>query len=151
MTYPDAELVQWIEDALLLDPRLAAQPIRVSANDGVVTLAGDVQTQARKQIACAIATFHPACRGVADHVRVVSPGDLSDEAIAENVRAALAGLADSVGGRTKVSVSHGVATLLGTVPTQWERAVAADVALAAAGVRSVDNKLCAGGAGLERA
>lgn len=141
MTYPDAELAQWIEDTMLMNPRLSSQPIQVSADDGVVTLEGRVQTHERKQVALAIAGAHPACRRVIDKVRVVPPGKLSDDAIAENARAALDTLADSVRQAAKLSVSGGVVTLRGTVPTEWERAVAEDVVLAAPGVRQVVNTL----------
>jgi osmotically-inducible protein OsmY len=141
MTYPDAELVQWIEDTMLMDPRLSSQAVRVSASDGVVTLEGTVQADERKQVALAIAATHLSCRAVVDRVRVVPPGKLSDNEIAQNAKAALDTLADSVRQAAKLSVSGGVVTLRGTVPTEWERAVAEDVVLAAPGVRQVVNTL----------
>lgn len=126
---------------MLMDPRLSSQAIKVSASDGVVTLEGTVQVVERKQVALAIAATHPSCRAVVDRVRVAPPGKLSDNEIAQNAKAALDTLADSVGQAAKLSVSGGVVTLRGTVPTEWERAVAEDVVLAAPGVRQVVNTL----------
>lgn len=146
MTYPDAELAQWIEDAMLMVPRVSAHAIAVSVSAGVVTLRGAVQADERKAVALAIAAAHPACQAVVDQVRVVPTGELSDEQVAQNAKAALNTLTDSVRQAAKVSVSAGVVTLCGTVPTEWERAVAADVVFAAPGVRHVANHLDIAGA-----
>jgi len=141
MMYTDAELVAWIEEALLTDLRLSAQPLHVEAHDGVVTLSGHVQAEERKQLALAIAAAHPACRSVVDQIRVVAPQPQSDPEIAASARAALATLVAPVRQGAQVSVTNGVVTLHGSVPTEWERAVAADVVLAAPGVRAVANNL----------
>jgi osmotically-inducible protein OsmY len=146
MTYPEAELVQWIEDAMLMDPRVSAHAIEVSVSAGVVTLEGTVQAEERKEVALAIAAAHPSCQGVVDRVRVVAPGELPDDEVAHNARAALDTLVDSVRQAAKLFVSGGVVTLRGTVPTEWERAVAEDVVLAAPGVRQVANNLSVVGA-----
>ena len=141
MTYPDAELAQWIEDTMLMDPRVSSHAIQVSVSNGVVTLAGTVQADERKEVTLAIAAAHPACQAVVDQVRVVPPGELSDDEVAQNAKAALDTLTDSVRQAAEVSVSAGIVTLRGTVPTEWERAVAADVVFAAPGTRRVVNDL----------
>jgi osmotically-inducible protein OsmY len=100
-----------------------------------------VQADERKEVALAIAAAHPVCVGIVDKVRVNPPGEVPDDEVAQNARAALDTLTNSVRQATKLSVSAGVATLRGTLPTEWERAVAEDVVLGAPGVRQVTSEV----------
>ncbi len=145
MTFSDAELQGWLEDALFTDPRLSAQRIDVFVRDGVVTLRGTVQSEESRTVASAIAGAHPGCRGVVDHLRVVPADDLPDHIVARNAREALDTLVETARKQVKVVASGGTVTLRGSVPSEWERAAAEDVVRGADGVWHVNNELAVTG------
>jgi osmotically-inducible protein OsmY len=137
----DEQLTGYIRQALLNDGRLAEQPIEVSADDGVVTLSGTVQSHRRKLAAQELASSFEACRGVENELEVVPAPQLSDDEIARLVRSALKAHADITKETIAVAATNGVVTLSGNVSSYWERTVAEDVALATKGARAVTNLL----------
>lgn len=130
-----------IRQALLLDDRLSEQPISVAVENGTVTLTGTVQSHNRKLAAQLVAASLDGCRDVVNALEVKPPGHVSDERIAEYVRAALEAHADITAEAITVSVSNGIATLSGTAASHWERTLAEDVALGSKGVCAVKNLL----------
>ncbi len=137
----DEELTERIKQALLLDGRLSSQPIEVSTTDGFVCLKGIVQSHQRKRAAMDIAASFQGTRGVVAELTVEPPRSISDERVAEHVRAALDAHADITPETILVSVSDGVVTLKGNVFSDWERVVAEDVAISSRGVRGIYNLL----------
>jgi osmotically-inducible protein OsmY len=137
----DEELLGRIRNALLLTETLSEHPIEVSVANGIATLEGTVQSYRRKLVAQEITVSFDGCRGVVNELKVKPPGSFPDDDVANHVRAALDAHADITKEVITVSVSDGVATLNGSVSSEWERSVAEDVALSARGVRSVQNLL----------
>lgn len=137
----DRDLEGALRKAMVYDHRLSAQPIEISVKDGIVQLAGTVQSHGRALAAYQIAASMPGVREVAKRLVVQPPGELRDDEVANYVRAALDAHSDVVKEAITVSVSEGVATLEGSVRDTWQHAVAEDVARAARGVRDVLNRL----------
>jgi osmotically-inducible protein OsmY len=137
----DVELSVVIQESLTQDERLSAHPIDVLVVDGVATLTGSVQSYRRKLVALEIAESIQGCRGVTDKLVVTPPGQLSDEEIADAVRAILDAHADITKEVITVTVRDSVATLRGNVCTHWEVVLAEDLALSSRGVREVHNHL----------
>jgi osmotically-inducible protein OsmY len=130
-----------IKQAFMLDDRLSEQSIEVTVHDGTARLAGTVQSHNRKLAAQLIAASFAGCRGVVNELEVKPLGHVSDERIAEYVRAALDAHADITRETITVSVSNGVVTLSGSAASHWERTLAEDVALGSKGVCAVKNLL----------
>jgi osmotically-inducible protein OsmY len=137
----DEKLGEQIRQAFMLDGRLSEQPIEVTVRNGTVTLTGTVQSHNRKLAAQNIATSIEGCRGVVNKLQVEPLGHVTDEHIAEYVRAALDAHADITKETVIVSVSNGAVTLSGSVASQWERTLAEDVARGCKGVHTVKNLL----------
>jgi len=130
-----------IKQAFMLDDRLSEQSIEVTVHDGTARLAGAVQSHNRKLAAQLIAASFEGCRSVVNELEVKPPGHVSDERIADYVRAALDAHADITMETIAVSVSNGVTTLSGSAASHWERTLAEDVALGSKGVCAVKNLL----------
>jgi osmotically-inducible protein OsmY len=139
--YPDQELAGRIRRALLLDNRVSSQAVDVTVTDGIVSLRGAVPTYRRKRIAAEVAASLDGVRGVENLLEVVPAEPNADEQVAENVRRALEAHADVTKESIGVSVKDGVVTLSGNVGSEWERALAEDVALSVRGVRKTLNML----------
>lgn len=137
----DEHLARTVRRALMQDGRLSEQAIDVSAEHGVVTLRGAVQTYRRKLDAQMIAASIHGCRGVMNALTVEPPGQHSDEEVTDFVRKALESHADVHAETILVSVSRGIAHLSGNVASHAERTIAEDVTLAVRGVRDVQNLL----------
>lgn len=140
-SHTDKELLAVIQELLVQDGRLSAQPIDISVADGVATLAGTVQSYRRKLAALEITESIDGCRGVIDNLTVTPPGKMSDEEIAEAVRSSLDAHADITKEVVTVTAQDAVVTLRGNVATQWEVALAEDLALSSRGARKVHNLL----------
>lgn len=116
--------------------------ISVDAEDGVVTLKGDVYSNDQKRLAEDTARSLPGVVSVVNKLEVKpEPKESSDDWIALKVRGSLlyhrnVSLAD-----TDVQVMNGVVTLTGTAETAAEKALAAQYASDVKGVKSVDNKI----------
>jgi osmotically-inducible protein OsmY len=135
------ELAGRIRQAIRDDERLSGQPIELIDDDGVVTLRGTVQSHRRKLAAHEIAASFDGCRDVVNELTVEPSITVPDEEVANHARAALDAHADVTKEVIAVSVTDGVATLNGHVASEWERAIAEDVAMSVRGVRSVRNLL----------
>jgi osmotically-inducible protein OsmY len=135
------ELVGRIRQAMLDDERLSGQPIDLTAEGGIVTLRGSVQSYRRKLAAHEIAASFDGCRDVINELTVEPASAVPDEQVTNHARAALDSHADITNEVIAVSASDGVVTLNGHVASEWERSIAEDVAMSARGVRSVQNLL----------
>jgi len=130
-----------VEQALLRDARLSAQPIEIAVDGGIVFLRGSVQSYRRKLAAYEIAASFEACCGVRNELQVVPALEMADAEVANLVRSALEAHADVRKETIVVSSQAGVVVLGGSVASAFERAVAEDIALAVRGVRAVKNRL----------
>lgn len=139
--YPDQELEQRVQRALLLDNRVSSQAIDVAAVKGTVTLRGEVATYRRKRLAAEVAASFDGVRGVENLLEVMPAEPIADEQAAEKIRWALEVHADVTKESIGVSVKNGAVTLSGNVGSEWERRLAEDIALSVRGVRKVLNTL----------
>lgn len=139
---PSDELLhRRIQKAMVEDHRLSGHAVEVEVRNGVVRLNGRVQSHRRKLAVHELVASLEGCRDVINEITVEPSGVLPDEKVAENVRAALDAHADITREVITVAVHGGKVTLQGNVASPWERQVAEDVALAARGVRSVNNMI----------
>ncbi len=137
----DPQLTERIKQAIIKDERLSFQPIDVTVDQGVATLMGTVHSYRRKLAAIEITSSIDGCRDVIDRLTVHPEAIFPDDEVTQNVSALLDAHADVTKEAIVVSVETGVVTLSGHVGSQWERAIAEDVARSARGVRDVTNLL----------
>jgi hyperosmotically inducible protein len=71
-TVPDAALTAAVKTAILADKSLSGRRIDVDARDGVITLRGEVRSQAEKEIAVQLARDATGAREVTDRL-VIAP------------------------------------------------------------------------------
>lgn len=141
----DAEVERAVLDALIQDPYIDERDVRVSVVDGVVTLAGEVESLTHKRLAGGIAWWMRGVRDVVNELRTreTAPADRasSDDLLAAAVSCLLDKdpLVDEV--EVKVIAQSGVVTLVGTVCGQVERDAAEQDAWATLGVLEVRNTL----------
>ena len=141
VTKPDAEIAKALEDAAFYDPRVSAFKIDAEVSEGKATLRGTVSNLQAKLAAESIARHTVGVRDVNNEIAVATKASVSDKAIADRVRAALFANPMTDAYEIKAEVADGTVRLIGAVDTNYERAMAADVASSIDGVKRVDNKL----------
>jgi hyperosmotically inducible protein len=144
----DPETARKTKTALGLSKRLAGFDIRVSASDGVITLAGQVPSEDIKSLAGAIARDTPGVTDVKNEIAVDPGAQPSTESVhVEDLEirvAILEALAHSreLGGKNiDVKVENRTVTLTGTVETPTQRNGAEQTARAVDGVAGVTNEI----------
>jgi hyperosmotically inducible periplasmic protein len=138
----DDRIEKNFKDSYTYRTQLKDVDVSADAENGVVTLKGDVETTEQKALA------EDTMRGIAgvttvrNEIKVKSePKESSDEWIALKVRSSLlyhrnVSLLDS-----DVSVANGNVTLTGTAETAAEKSLAGEYAADIKGVKNVDNKI----------
>jgi osmotically-inducible protein OsmY len=129
-----------IQDGFLYNPRVMSYKLEADADDGIVTLRGNVDTVKARRVAARIARNTVGVIDVINRVRV-RPSTPTDEAIEENIREALRANPYVEKYEVDVEVEDGVAYLNGTVDSYFEKGEADDVVSTIYGVASVRNKL----------
>lgn len=137
----DRAIARLLERLFRRDVLIPSQRIRVSVQNGCVTIRGSVQSDQIRQQASEIARSLPGVHVVRNELQVVPAAVLPDAVVAENVRRALESESAVVKESITVSITDGVVTLAGTVRGYEERALALDIALSCEGVRAVEDKL----------
>jgi len=139
----DSQLQQHVMEELKWEPAVEASSIGVEAKDGVVTLAGHVQSYAQKWAAERAAQRVGGVKGVVVEIDVVLPG-ASKRSDADLVKAADLALEwnscvpkDAV----KILVSEGVVTLSGEVDWSFQRSAAVAAVRNLIGVRAVNDQI----------
>ncbi|MEJ2726469.1 MAG: BON domain-containing protein [Deltaproteobacteria bacterium] len=138
---PDERIQSNVQDVLNWNVTLDARTISVSVKDGVVTLEGTVDSYWEKVSADETVSHVRGVVDVVNKLSVVPAKKLTDEKIAQDIKAALernvAVNADSLG----IAVANGVVTLSGTVRNWGEHTAAFFTALYTKGVVNVDDRL----------
>ena len=141
----DGWLATKIQAQYFADEDVKARFINVSADEGVVTLKGRVDTEAAREEAVSIAKNTDGVRKVQDMLLVGAPAN-SEEAreaawITTQIQARY--FADSVvdGGDIDVTTNNGVVTLSGRVNSAAEKSDAVAVARSIDGVTQVEDRL----------
>ena len=139
----DMQLQRDVLDELKWDPAVNAAQIRVEVKDGLVTLAGRVESFAEKSAAEWAAKRVSGVKALADEIRVEPTRfrELTDADLARAAENALKWHAHAPQDRIKVTVEKGRITLEGEVEKQFEREIALQVVLHLAGVTGVSNQI----------
>ena len=139
----DRDLQQLVQDALDWEPSIDPAHISVSAENGIVTLRGDVRTYSEKATAERVALGVYGVKAVATDVtvRLGDDGMRTDTDIAQAVVLALRWNTMVPEKDISVSVSDGWVTLKGRVKWEYQRAAAANAVRDLTGVRGVTNAI----------
>jgi osmotically-inducible protein OsmY len=139
----DVELQRDVIDELRWDPRVDTAEIGVAVRDGVVTLTGTVDTNAKKYAAIHTAERIAGVRAIAEDLEVKLPSALrrSDTDVAHAAVNALKWNIEVPDDRVKVRVDDGWIILEGEVDWQYERLAAEDSVRWLNGVRGVTNSV----------
>jgi osmotically-inducible protein OsmY len=136
-----AEVGRAVTDALLYDPRVVGRNVTVDMLGSVATLRGEVDSLAAKRAAGQDARHTLGVSSVVNRLRVRSEEDLSDEAIARNIRNALTRDPYVERFEIDVDVVDKTVRLSGMVDTYFEKRRADEIAAAARGAEEVRNNL----------
>jgi len=115
----DGKIRSAIQRCVAAKSAVPAESVEIQVNDGVVMLSGSTANLLQKSRITRIAESIRGVRAVIDNTRVV-PALREDDAVARDVRAALARSASLGIGEITVAVENGVVTLQGTVDS-WVR------------------------------
>jgi osmotically-inducible protein OsmY/uncharacterized protein (DUF2267 family) len=130
-----------VAEELRAEPAIHADRISVSASNGIIVLAGSVDSYREKDLAEHAALRIRGVRAVANEITVEVPASQrrSDQEIAETAARALrwnAGVPEEV---VQLTVDGGWVTLYGTVAWQFERLAAEGAVRDLIGVRGITN------------
>lgn len=136
----DSQLRQDVLNELMFDPSISEKAIGVAAKEGVVTLAGFVDTWAQKRNAERAAERVSGVRGVVDELTVNLPSAFArqDREIAQAAVLALEWDSE-VPDTVKIRVEKGWLTLDGEVRWQFEKTAAERAVRNLKGVRGITN------------
>jgi len=142
---PTAESIKKsIVDSLFGDTRVNASSVKVTVEEGTVTLTGSVPTfearRAAEEDAWVVLGVNKVRNQIA--VRIVDPEPTSDDAeLLDRINCVLAWDADIDATNIKVTVDSGSVILRGSVRYLWEKIRAEQRILGLAGVRAIRNEL----------
>jgi osmotically-inducible protein OsmY len=140
----DSQLQRDVSEELLWEPSVHAARIGVEVKDGIVTLAGQVDSYAEKLNAERAAQRVYGVKAMTTELSVQLPGlsKRSDSDIAASVQNVLEwAYSLTVGRRIKVMVENGCITLSGDVDWQFQKQFAADSVRHMMGVTDVSNQI----------
>lgn len=137
------QLQQDVIDELRFEPSIEASSIGVEAKDGVVTLAGHVDSYAQKWAAETAAQRVAGVKGVVDEIDVKLPdaSKRSNVEIAEAASNALEWNAVVPKRAVKIVVDDGIVTLSGEVDWAFQRTAAVAAVRNLIGVRAVSDQI----------
>jgi len=139
----DKDLKQHVENSLEYEPGINAKDIGVSADEGVVTLRGNVASYGEKIAAERVALRVYGAKAVANDlvVRLVSDYQKTDTEIAQAALHALKWHSAVPDDRVTVTVKDGWIALAGTLDWQYQKDAATKAVRNLTGVKSVTNDI----------
>ena len=139
--FTNEDVVESVEGALRMDPRVEASDVEVEAHEGHVTLAGVVPTISAFDAAERAARYTAGVERVTNLVAVRVDGWTDDSRLAKEVRDAIE--RDSMLDTDDIVVvaSDGVVTLTGTVSTDYQKRHATTVVSRIRGVTDIRNNI----------
>jgi osmotically-inducible protein OsmY len=139
----DKELQTTVTEELSYNPSIDAAHLVVLANDGVVTLSGDVASLPEQDAAKRAALRVWGVKAVADDMVVRDPGasGTKDSEIAEAAAQMLKWAVDVPSDMVEAGVHNHTITLSGTVNWQYQREAAARAVMYIKGVTAVANTI----------
>ena len=137
----DEDIKKAVKDAFVADPRVFSFNPEIEVTSGIVTLSGVVDNIKAKNAAEQDAKNTTGVFSVRNYLKVRPARPLPDDALAQNVKAAL--LRDPVVDSYQIDVKagNGTVTLEGKVDSYYEKSQAEDVANRINGVVLVSNNL----------
>lgn len=135
------EMVKGEVVTLRQPPQNARGRIRISVDDGIVTLDGDAPSLAHKRLAGVLAWWVPGSRDVINGMEVVPDQPDSDEELAKAVHIVLEKDPFINADRVRVGAKQSVVTLEGDVPSAPQKEMAEFDAWYVFGVDKVVNRL----------
>lgn len=137
----DGALVEAVQDALRVDPRVKAEGVEVVADRGDVTLSGNVPSLGGKLAAERTARNTVGVFRVRNHLMVEPGQEVNDDDLEKRIERAFdySPYVDDFEG--SIRVEDGYVTLSGTVKNHHEKRQAEQVAQRVQGVRYVENDL----------
>jgi len=135
----DARIVSAAKQSYVYRTYLKNDDIKIQAEDGTVTLKGEVSDRSHKDMAADTVENLPGVKSV-DNQLVVKPADEhSDGWIEFKVKSALLYHRSVSGTKTTVSVNDGTVTLSGTAASQAQKELTEEYARDIEGVKEVKN------------
>ncbi len=132
-----------VMEAIRLEPLLGTAQIEVSANEGIVTLSGTVDSYVKKRAAEHVAGKVPGVHAVAEKIKVKFGADenKTDEALASEILKALQFSPDILKDSISVLVEDGWVTLEGKVKWIAQKEEAERTVHHLSGVRMINNNI----------
>ncbi|RNL56051.1 BON domain-containing protein [Pedobacter jejuensis] len=132
-----------VTEAIMLEPLLDTAHIEVSANEGIVTLSGTVDSYVKKRAAEHVAGMIPGVHAVEEKIKVKFGADeiKTDEALASDILKALAFSPDIIKDSISVLVEDGWVTLEGKVKWIAQKEEAERAVHHLPGVRMITNNI----------
>lgn len=134
------DVIAMVEEKLAGIEGLDAEDVRVSLDDGMVALSGQVENILMHDLAIRAATTVRGVRAIDDNLSV-RPSDHSDRQIEREVETALALDPATEHWEIDALVSDGQVSLRGSVESLAEKSLASRVAKSVRGVRGVENDI----------
>ena len=131
-----------VQDAIKWEPALCNAEISVSANDGLVTLTGAVDSYKKKLHAEDTVKNISGVKAIIEKLEVNyrTSDRQTDTEIAKEVINALSANWE-VGDKVQAKVEHGHVTLTGELPWQYQKEVAMDTLVNLSGVKGITNAI----------
>ena len=137
----DARIVSSAKQSYVYRTYLKNDDIKIQADDGAVTLKGEVSDRSHKDMAADTVESLPGVKSV-DNQLVVKPADEhSDGWIEFKVKSALLFHRSVSGTKTTVSVKDGMVTLSGAASSQAQKELSEEYAKDIEGVKGVKNEM----------
>jgi len=145
----DAWLITKVKTALLFHRSVSATATEVNAKDGIVTLRGNAESQAQKDLTTEYAKDVDGVKDVKNEMVVSKPakktqttgGKIDDASITGLVKMTLLYHRSTSALNTSVTTKNGVVTLTGKAKNAAEKDLAAKYASDVNGVKSVNNRM----------
>jgi osmotically-inducible protein OsmY len=139
----DGRIETSFQNSYVYKSLLKDESIKINAEDGAVTLSGDVTDASHKSMAADIAEALPGVVSVDNQIQVVGdvPSANSDAWVGMKVKTALVFHRSVNAGKTEVDVKEGHLTLKGEAASQAQKDLTAEYAGDVEGVLSVNNEM----------
>ena len=136
----DAEIAKGVRDSLEWDAFVPDEKINSTVSQGIVTLAGNVETWSQRADAERVVRGLASVRGVINQITVAAKA-VDPERLRNDIEEALERQAEREARRIGVSVKEGVVMLTGRIRSWAEKNAIDRVVGFAPGVRRVDDRL----------
>jgi len=137
----DTDIAQDVRHRIINSVTVQSHDIDVSCSRGIVEITGSVTSQSEREEAGLLASEVRGVKDVQNYLSVIWHKERSDEAIEEDVVAALRRDVYLINPPINVSVENGVVTLSGIVGSEYQKTRAAGDVRWINNVRGLDNKL----------